>query len=340
MNVYDHIDANRRTTLLILALFPRILLALTVCVCVLLFETDAAPELFSLGLQWLPGWLRAWPLSRSAAAVVGLTLRACLWLTAAIFLWICVSYGFGDRILLGSAQARPISAGDNPQLFALVENVAIMAGLPMPKLYLIDDESLNAFATGRTPKTASIALTTGIVAKLKPNELESVVAHEMGHVGNRDTRLMILVVTGIAFFMFIAEIAFRLAIRRSFRSSRSDSKGRGGGNLSLVLFIVAAACWVFGLFIAPLIRMALSRNREFLADATAARITHNPDSLADALQKISADPRVEALDSRPLMGALCVVNPLASRGPMSRLYATHPPVEERISRLRKMARAL
>jgi heat shock protein HtpX len=336
MNVYEHIDANRRTTWLILALFPLALLTLTACVCVVLIKWGDFPELLSLGLRWLPGGLRAGPLSRptEAAAIVGLTLRAGLWLIGAVSLWVYFSYGFGDHLILNSAKARQITVDDDPQLFTLVENVAIMAGLPMPKLYLIDDESLNAFATGRSPQSASVALTTGIVAKLKPNELESVVAHELGHVGNRDTRLMIIVVTGIAFFMFLAEIAFRLAASRGSKNSKKQ------GKIRLILFIVAVACWIFGIFIAPLIRMALSRNREFLADATAARITHNPDSLADALEKISLDSRVEVLDSRPLVGALCVANPLDRRSLTASLYASHPPIANRVSRLRKMARAL
>jgi heat shock protein HtpX len=216
----------------------------------------------------------------------------------------------------------------------MVENVAIMAGLPTPRVYMIDDESLNAFATGRTPETASVAFTSGIVKKLKPNELEGVIAHEMSHIGNRDTRLMIIIVTGIAMFTFMAEIAFRIALGGGGRRSKDSGKWR------LVLFAAALALWIFGIFVAPLIRMALSRNREFLADSMSALITRNPDALADALAAISKDPRVEILDSRPLMGALCVANPLSKDGIMTSLYATHPPIEERIDRLRRMARDL
>jgi heat shock protein HtpX len=319
MNVYDHIDANRRRTFLILALFPLTLLALTALVCFVLAEAAELPQ--------------------GSEVALGLTMKVFPWLTVAVFVWIGVSYGVGDRIILDSAAARRIEPGDDPRLFSLVENVAIMAGLPMPELYLIDDESLNAFATGRSPETASVALTKGIVAKLKPNELEAVVAHELGHVGNRDTRLMIIVVTGIAFFMFAAEICFRIALTAPSRRF-SGSRSKDDGSLRAICLAVAAICWLFGLFAAPLIRMALSRNREFLADATAARITHNPDALADALQAISADPRVEVLDSRPLVGALCVANPLSRGGLTAALYATHPPIEARIARLRGMARSL
>jgi heat shock protein HtpX len=321
MMVYDHIDSNRRRTALILAAFPLALLLCVGCVCAALVEWEIP------GADQDAGF---WPLT------LRLTLTSFPWVTGAAFLWIFFSYRRGDNLILGSAGAREITRGDDPKLFSKVENVAVMAGLPTPKVYLIDDESLNAFATGRTPDTASIALTTGIVEKLKPNELESVIAHEMGHIGNRDTRLMIIVVTGIAMFTFMAEIAFRLALQ----SGRVRTRSKRDGRFTAILLLAALASWIFGVFLAPLIRMALSRNREFLADATSARITHNPDALADALEAISKDPRVEALDSRPLMGALCVANPLSKRGLLSRLYASHPPIEERIDRLRRMARDL
>ncbi|MDR1621626.1 MAG: M48 family metallopeptidase [Synergistaceae bacterium] len=327
MTVYDHIDFNRRRTVLILALFPAALFLMVSCVCALAIELG----ILELGRD-----------AASLSNVLRLTMAVFPWLTGAAFLWIFFSYLQGDNIILGAAGAREITSSDNPKVYALVENVAIMAGLPTPKVYMIDDESLNAFATGRTPETASIALTIGIVSKLKPNELESVIAHEMGHIGNRDTKLMIIVVTGIAMFTFMAELAFRIALN-SGRGGYVRSGGRrskGGGQTGLFFLAVALACWIFGVFVAPLIRMALSRNREFLADATSARITRNPDALADALAAIAEDPRVEVLDSRPLMGALCVANPLSKSSLMASFYATHPPIEERIDRLRKMARDL
>ena len=319
MTVYDHIDSNRRQTVLILALFPLVLFLLTGCVCALL----TGLEIFGPAreAQSLPGVLR-------------LTIITFPWLAIAAFLWVFFSYLRGDDIILKAAGAREITPDDRLGLYSLVENVAIMAGLPTPRVFMIDDESLNAFATGRTPETASVAFTTGIVKKLKPNELEGVIAHEMSHIGNRDTRLMIIIVTGIAMFTFMAELAFRLALRGRVRRSKDSGQWR------LFLFIVALALWIFGVFAAPLIRMALSRNREFLADATSARITHNPDALADALAAISEDPRVEALDSRPLMGALCVANPLPESSFMASLYASHPPIEDRVERLRRMARDL
>jgi heat shock protein HtpX len=319
VTVYDHIDSNRRLTALILALFPLALFLLTCCVCALLAEM----EVFESGQD--AGLLQS---------TLDLALIAYPWLFGITSVLIFISYATGDEMILKAAGAREIKYGDYPEIYTTVDNVAIMAGLPTPKIFLIDDESLNAFATGRKPETASLALTTGIVSRLKRIELEGVIAHEMGHIGNRDTRLMIIVVTGIALFTFAAEVAFRLAIK----SGRGRSKD--SGRARLVLLAVALAFWIFGVFVAPLIKMALSRNREFLADATSARITHNPDALADALEAISEDPRVEILDSRPLMGALCVANPLSESSLMASLYASHPPIEERIGRLRRMARDL
>ncbi|MDR1377799.1 MAG: M48 family metallopeptidase [Synergistaceae bacterium] len=321
MMVYDHIDLNRRRTVLILAFFPVALLICTGCVCALLVKFELLGPIRSA---------QFWP------EILHLILVSFPWLTGTAFLWIFFSYMMGENIILNAAGAQEVTRDDNPKLYDRVENVAIMAGLPTPKIYMIDDESLNAFATGRAPNTATVALTTGITTKLKPEELEAVIAHEMGHIGNRDTRLMIIVVTGIAMFTFLAEIAFRIALR----SDRSRSKDGEREQGRLVFLVVALALWIFGVFVAPLIRMALSRNREFLADATSARITHNPDALADALEAISQDPRVEVLDSRPLMGALCVANPLSQSGLLSDLYASHPPIEERVDRLRKMARDL
>jgi heat shock protein HtpX len=319
LTVYDHIDSNRRQTVLILALFPITLFLLTFCVCALLVEL----EIFESGRN-----------TELLQDTLNLALIAYPPLIGITSVFIFISYMTGDDIILMAAGAREIKYADFPELYSTVDNVAIMAGLPTPKIFLIDDESLNAFATGRTPETASMAFTTGIVDKLKLVELEGVIAHEMGHIGNRDTRLMILIVTGIAIFTFAAEATFRVVARSGGRGSKNSGKAK------LFLLIVALAFWIFGLFVAPLIKMALSRNREFLADATSARITHNPDALADALEAISADPRVEVLDSRPLMGALCVANPLSESSLMANLYASHPPIEERVDRLRRMARDL
>lgn len=231
--------------------------------------------------------------------------------------------GFADAKELSNKNAR------NKEIYRLVENTALMAGLPVPKVYVIEDDSLNAFATGYSPKTASIALTQGIIRKLKPLELQGVIAHELAHVSNRDIRLDMVVVAGLSVFALIAEmLRYRLMISGRRDTSEHESQVR------TCFWIVFIVLMIFHAFVAPLIRMAVSRTREFAADATGAMITHHPEALASALKKISSDARVEVLDAQPSMAALCIYSPLARKAALS---DTHPPVEERIKRLEIMA---
>ena len=196
----------------------------------------------------------------------------------------------------------------------------------------MDDESLNAFATGRDPQHASLALTKGIVQKLDRVELEGVVSHELAHIENRDIRLMLITGAGISFFTFAGEMCFRLAL-----TSRRGKENNG----ALLFIVLGLICWVYGLLFAPLIRLAVSRQREYLADATGAMMTRNPRALASALRKISQDSRVEALDKRASMAAMCIEDPLEKQNLfswMSGLMATHPPIKKRIAALEEMDR--
>ena len=237
----------------------------------------------------------------------------------------CIAYLFGDKMMMAFAGAVPMTKKENPKVYNTVENVAIMAGLPCPKIYIIQDESLNAFATGKNPQNAAIAFTTGILKKLEPLELEGVVAHEMSHIGNRDIRLNMLVITGIGIFGFLGRNLLRI------RSSGSSRKKEG--QLFILLLFISIALLIFDWVVAPLIHLALSRTREYAADATGAKILHNPGALADALEKISIDSRVEALDKQKTMAGACIASPLSK---FSELTSTHPPIQERIRRLRSM----
>jgi len=247
------------------------------------------------------------------------------WIVLAAFIWIVISYRMGDAIILKFTKARrviPGALGDNQELFRLVENTAIMGGLPTPEVYIIDDNAMNAFAAGRDPSTASIALTKGLIEKLNKAELQAVIAHELAHIGNRDTRLMQITIEGIGFFIICGELL--MSQRR--------------GHFSLVAFIIGSLFYVFGHFVAPILRFALSRSREYQADATAVKITRDADSLAQALSKISLNPHTDALSGCPLIGNMCIVAPAKAGllGFIGNLYATHPPVEDRITALRKM----
>lgn len=302
--VYDHIKSNNIKTFLLVLLFPLIFIAL-----IFLFTWFVVPAEQAL---------------QTTIGVAIPTFIACI-------VWLLISWAFGDSMMLNSAHAHEIYDSDpkNREIFRSVENVAIAAGLPCPRVYIIDDDSMNAFATGRSPKDASVALTRGIIKKLDKLELEGVIAHEMAHIGNRDIRLDMMLITGVGVTVFAADIIFRLALSGD-RSS--DNKN----NSAAILMMVWLAFMVFNWIITPLLRMAVSRNREYAADATGAQITRNPRALASALRKITTDSRVECLDKVKSMAAVCIANPSGPREFVSSLMATHPPVEKRIERLESM----
>lgn len=302
--VYDHIKSNNIKTFLLVLLFPLIFIAL-----IFLFTWFVVPAEQAL---------------QTTIGVAIPTFIACI-------VWLLISWAFGDSMMLNSAHAHEIYDSDtkNREIFRSVENVAIAAGLPCPRVYIIDDDSMNAFATGRSPKDASVALTRGIIKKLDKLELEGVIAHEMAHIGNRDIRLDMMLITGVGVTVFAADIIFRLALS-------SDRSSDNKNNSAAILMMVWLAFMVFNWIITPLLRMAVSRNREYAADATGAQITRNPRALASALRKITTDSRVECLDKVKSMAAVCIANPSGPREFVSSLMATHPPVEKRIERLESM----
>ena len=302
--VYDHIKSNNIKTFLLVLLFPLIFIAL-----IFLFTWFVVPAEQAL---------------QTTIGVAIPTFIACI-------VWLLISWAFGDSMMLNSAHAHEIYNSDpkNREIFRSVENVAIAAGLPCPRVYIIDDDSMNAFATGRSPKDASVALTRGIIKKLDKLELEGVIAHEMAHIGNRDIRLDMMLITGVGVTVFAADIIFRLALS-------SDRSSDNKNNSAAILMMVWLAFMVFNWIITPLLRMAVSRNREYAADATGAQITRNPRALASALRKITTDSRVECLDKVKSMAAVCIANPSGPREFVSSLMATHPPVEKRIERLESM----
>lgn len=239
------------------------------------------------------------------------------------------SYFYSDKIVLGMSGAKEIQKKDNPELYRIVENLCIAAGLPVPKVYVIDDTATNAFATGRDPKHAAIAFTTGILAKLNKQELEGVTAHELSHVGNRDTLVMTVVSILVGTVALLADFFMR---SMWFRDNDSDNKNN---TIFLVIAIVAA---ILAPIIATLIQLAVSRRREYLADASGVLLTRHPEGLASALRKISADPEPLEVANRGT-AHLYIVNPLkgeAARAFFSNLFNTHPPIKDRIKALQEM----
>ena len=334
LTIYDHIAANNRKTWLLVLLFPLSLCVLTIGAAVIAFYVMGDLKFAAYFVVPYQNFLQEHNISLTTDNIYFLAgvffIAGYLpYVIGSGLLWMAVSYFFGDAMMLGFAHARPLEKQDNPQVYRAVENVAIAAGLPMPAVFVINDESLNAFATGRDPKHASVALTTGIIQKLDPLELEGVIAHEMAHIGNRDIRLNMLIITGLSVFAFLAEM-----IGRSLRYSTSSSKD--SGKFKILLLAIMLALLVFNFFVAPIIQMAISRSREYAADATGALITRNPKALASALQKISADARIEILDGKKTMSTACIADPREPKAAFQSMLATHPPIRIRIKRLMEM----
>jgi heat shock protein HtpX len=244
-------------------------------------------------------------------------------------------YFSSDKVVLAISRARPVTKDEYPYLYNVVEGLAIAAGLPAPRCYVIDDTAPNAFATGRNPQTAVICVTTGILDKLNRVELEGVIAHEMSHIKNYDVRLQTLVVVMAGVVALLSDWILRSFFWGGGRR-RGGRAGRGGGGAGAILIVVGLALAALSPFIATIIQLAISRKREFLADASGAMLTRYPAGLASALRKISAD--TEPLEAANKATAhLYIVNPLKNiKGSVNRLFSTHPPIEERIAALEKM----
>ena len=239
------------------------------------------------------------------------------------------SYWFSDKIVLKMYGAQEIGANDHPVFHGMVHRLAMQAGLPMPKVYIIPSESPNAFATGRNPQHAAVAATEGILRILSPEELEGVMAHELAHVQNRDILVSTIAATFAGAIAMLGNMLQWGAILGAGRSD--DEEGSGGLIGSLAMAIIAPIA-------AMLIQMAVSRSREYLADETGARICGRPLALANALRKLhSASRMLPMQEARPATAHMFIVNPLTGGGMMA-LFSTHPPMEERIARLEALAR--
>ncbi len=247
-----------------------------------------------------------------------------------------VSYFYSDKIVLGLTGAKPVEFKDNPELYRIVENLCITAGLPMPKIYILPELAPNAFATGRNPQNAVIAVTEGLLQKLDTSELEGVIGHELSHIGNRDILLQTIVVVLVGIVTILADI-FTRATFWGVRGSRDDNEG--GGLLNGILMLIGIIFVILSPLIAQLLQLAISRKREFLADASSALLTRYPDGLARALKKISTDPTPMKKVSNAT-AHLYIANPFKGKQSQSwlvKIFMTHPPVEERIKALNEMA---
>ncbi len=244
-----------------------------------------------------------------------------------------VSYWYSDRIVLAMTRARKIKKEDNPELYRVVENLCITAGLPLPGIYIVDDPAPNAFATGRNPQHAVVAVTTGLLQKLERVELEGVIAHELSHVGNRDMLVSTIAVVLVGSIALLSDMFLR-SIFWGGIGGRRDSRDRG--QLAGILFLLAFVAAILAPLAAALIRLAVSRRREFLADASGALLTRHPEALARALEKIARDPS-QLRAANNATAHLYFENPFKGERSTSwftRLFMTHPSVEERVRALR------
>ncbi len=243
------------------------------------------------------------------------------------------SYWFSDKIVLAMAGAKPIEKRDNPELYRLVENLTIAAGLPLPKIYITNDAQPNAFATGRDKNHAVVAVTRGLLERLDKNELEGVIAHELSHIGNKDMLLQTMVVILVGVVAIISD----LFLRFSFFGGR-DNDNRDRGQLGLIMLAFGILAAILAPLAATLIQMAISRKREFLADASAALLTRYPQGLANALRKIASDP-APLRSAKDSTAHLYIANPFRGKQTnwLNNLFSTHPPVEARVKALLEMS---
>jgi heat shock protein HtpX len=299
----DRISRNRRNSLLLIAGFL------------------AFVGVFGYVIGW------AW-IGDPVGAIFGLVLAFIVGIISGL-----ATYYGGDRMVLAASRAREVTHDDAPVLFNVVEEMAIAAGLPMPKVYIIEDTAPNAFATGRDPEHATVAVTSGLLEKLDRDELQGVIAHEMSHVGNFDIRYAMLVGVLVGTTVLISDFFLR---GLWFGGGSRRGGGGGGGYLQLIMLVVAIVLAILAPIFARLLQLSISRQREYLADATAVRLTRNPKGLADALQKISGDSEVLEAANRAT-AHLYIVNPIKKFEKRAKgVFSTHPPIEERIQILRSL----
>lgn len=242
-----------------------------------------------------------------------------------------IVFSTGDRMIMNISGAKPVTKQEYPHLYHTVEGLALAAGVPTPKCYVIDDSALNAFATGKKPSSASIAVTTGLLKKMNRQELEGVIAHEMSHIKNNDIRVMMLAAVLVGVILLLSQF-----LLRSFLWGGKGGR-KGGGNITIVLIILGLVLAILAPFIAELIKLSISRKREYMADANGTVLTRYPPGLANALRKIAKDPDPLVDKANKATAHLFISVPFRKKKSGKRnLFSTHPPIEERIRRLEEM----
>lgn len=307
---------NNFRSLLLLCLFPCLVVGLVFVFCYLLAMLSGNGSEY----QQQPDQMQM--------ALI-LFVKIIPYVLGGVLLWFVIAYFANTSIINSATGSEPLERKENKRVYNLVENLCMSQGMKMPKVNIIYDDSLNAFASGINEKTYTVTLSKGIIDKLDDDELEGVIAHELSHIRNHDVRLLIISIVFVGIFAMLAQMAMRAAFYSSFTSGRRDEKGNSAILILLLTVLVAA----IGYFFSILMRFAISRKREYLADAGAAEMTKKPLALASALKKISADPDIEAVQ-REDVAQLFIEHPgkqaKSALNGLGELFATHPPVEKRI----------
>jgi heat shock protein HtpX len=309
--LYSHIQSNKRRSI-------ALLVGLFFLVYLLVYAGAVLGEALTVNA----------PLDVLMRRAVGDAVSAAPWATIGTIAWILIAYKFHQSMIDALTGGREVSRAEQPRLYNLLENLCISRGITMPKLKIADDPALNAFATGMNDKQYAITVTSGLMERLNDAELESVLGHELTHIRNGDVRMLVIAVIIAGAISFFAELVFRLMFQGGLRLGRGDRKGGGTGVAILIAIGLIAVAWALSL----VIRMALSRSRELLADAGSVELTKNPDAMISALRKIEG--RGELAGATSAVMEMCVDNP---REEFADLFATHPPIEERIRDIIKFA---
>jgi heat shock protein HtpX len=303
--LYSHIQSNKRRSV-------ALLIGLFLLVYVLVYAGAVVGEALTINAPLDVILRRAWPD----------TIAALPWATIGTVVWILIAYWFHQSMIDALTGGRQVTRQEEPRLYNLLENLCISRGITMPKLKVADDPALNAFATGMNEKQYAITVTSGLLERLNDAELESVLGHELTHIRNGDVRMLVIAVIIAGAISFFAELVFRLVLQGGIGYRRGgDRRGGGAGVAILIAFALIALAWVLSL----VIRFALSRSRELLADAGSVELTKNPDAMISALRKIEG--RGELAGATSAVMEMCVDNP---REEFSDLFATHPPIEQRV----------
>lgn len=313
LGLQQQITSNNRKSFFLLAMFPFLVLFMVFAV-VFFMNFDANGN---------PNWENSYEMFITTIPTV----------LIAVGIWFVIAYFSNTAMIRMATKARPLERKENMRVYNLVENLCISVGMKMPQVNVIDTDVLNAFASGINDKTFTVTLTTGIINKLSDEELEGVIAHELSHIRNRDVRLLIVSIIFVGIFSFIMQVAFRSVLLGGGSHSSNNKDNKGGGAAIMVVILIASAV---AYFFSILFKLALSRKREYLADAGAVEMTRNPLALANALRKISGHSEMKDVKNKDVASMFIDNSPEEGEsvgltgGGLRNLFSTHPPIEERI----------